>query len=112
MKHSFLASVLAAGLMSEAAGPMVAAQNAYPAQQHQQQYAQQQQYYKNSDHRSRDKRIKRGIIGGAIGAGAGALLGGGTGAAIGAAAGGATGALLPTHHHHHYSNPNQTPNNR
>jgi outer membrane lipoprotein SlyB len=87
--------------MTEAAGPMVAAQNAYPAQQHQ--HAQQQSY-KTSEHKSRNKRIKRGLIGGAIGAGAGALLGGGTGAAIGAAAGGATGALLPTHHHH--SNPN------
>jgi hypothetical protein len=105
MKHSWLASVLAAGLMAEAAGPMVAAQNAYPAQQ-------QQQYYKTENHRNRNKRIKHGVIGGAIGAGAGALLGGGAGAAIGAAAGGATGALWPVHHHHHYSNPNQNPNNR
>ena len=40
MKRSLLASILAAGLMTEAAAPIVAAQNAYPAQQ--QQYAQQQ----------------------------------------------------------------------
>ena len=99
MKRSLLASILAAGLMTEAAAPIVAAQNAYPA--HQQQYAQ-QQYYKTSDHSSRNKRIKRGLIGGAIGAGAGALIGGGAGAAVGAAAGGATGALWPTHHHHHH----------
>ena len=98
MKRSLLASVLAAGLMTEAAGPMVAAQNAYPKQQ--QHYAQ-QQHYKASDHKSRNKRIKRGLVGGAIGAGAGALLGGGAGAAIGAAAGGATGALWPTRHHDH-----------
>ena len=104
MKRSLLASVLAAGLMTEAAGPMVAAQNAYPVQQQkaypaQQQHYTKQQYHKN--HSDRNKRIKHGIIGGAIGAGAGALLGGGAGAAIGAAAGGATGALWPTHHHDH-----------
>ena len=111
MKRSLTASILAAGLMAQAAGPMLGGQTAYPPQQQQytrqqqytqQQYAQQQyqqQYHK--DHRDRNKRIKHGVIGGAIGAGAGALLGGGAGAAIGAAAGGATGALWPTHHHDH-----------
>ena len=97
MKSSLLASVLAAGLMADVAAPMVAAQNAYPAQQEQSAHV---QYV--SDHHDRNKRIKHGVIGGAIGAGAGALLGGGAGAAIGAAAGGATGALWPVHHHHHH----------
>ena len=98
MKSSLLASVLAAGLMADVAVPMVAAQNAYPAQ------SGHVQHYQTSDHHNRNKRIKHGVIGGAIGAGAGALLGGGAGAAIGAAAGGATGALWPVHHHHHYQN--------
>jgi outer membrane lipoprotein SlyB len=95
MKSSLLASVLAAGLMADVAAPAVAAQNAYPAQEQ----SAHVQYV--SDHHNRNKRIKHGVIGGAIGAGAGALIGGGPGAAIGAAAGGATGALWPVHHHHH-----------
>ncbi|HLH43249.1 MAG TPA: YMGG-like glycine zipper-containing protein [Bryobacteraceae bacterium] len=98
MKSPILASFLAAGLMSDVLTPMIAAQNAYSPQLKQLSHV---QYV--SDHRKRNKRIKHGVIGGAIGAGAGALIGGGPGAAIGAVAGGAAGALWPAHHHNrHY----------
>ena len=86
MRKSLVASVLAAGLLFEAAEPMVAAQTTR----------------KTSTRRSRSRRsgrntrVRRGVLGGAAGAGVGALIGGGKGAAIGAAAGGATGAALPT----------------
>jgi len=88
MRKPLLASVLAAGLLFEAAEPVVVAQ------------ASKRTSTREGRRSKRNMRLRRGALGAAAGLGAGALIGGGRGAAIGAAAGGATGAALPTARRH------------
>jgi hypothetical protein len=53
--------------------------------------------------------VKKGVIGGGIGAAVGGLLGGGTGAAIGATAGAGTGVAIASSGKAHLVVPAETP---